>query len=149
MNTSQSSIQIRTIRVIFGAIVAGQVVFSVIAYALHASDAVPHTLGGETIPVIIACAAAGGAVIAGKALHAIRIRAIGDGETLPERLRTYLATTIIFLAMLEAATIILIVTYLLNGNTVLLFLVAGVLAVAAMHYPSKERIEKDIRMSIE
>jgi hypothetical protein len=146
MNTSPVALQARTLRIIFYAIVAGQVMFAVVAYILHVSDAFIHTMAGETIPVIIACAAAGSAVMAAKALLMVRLRAIGETGGIVERIRQYFVANIVFLALLEAATIILVVMFMLNGNILLLLLVPVVLAVAAMHYPSDERIERDIHI---
>ena len=149
MESNQTVLISKTLRSIFFILFAGQTVFAILAYVLSSSGTVPASMQeGNMIP-IIGCALAAAIVGTGKMLHASRLRAIADEPNPGNKIHAYYTITIILLAMIEAANIILILLYLLTAKSILLLLVAAVLAFAAMQYPGKERVEKELGISLD
>ena len=148
MEMQPTSDPLRILKIVFLGLLGGQAVFIATGLAVAAADVFPRPFEGLMIPSAVALVAAGGALGAAKAFRTARMRSIADAGGNAERMRLYFTTTIVFLALLEAALVILIVVFLLTGNLALLLPVPLCLAMAVTKYPSKERVERDLGMNL-
>jgi hypothetical protein len=143
MQATTQQLSATSLRIVYFAIVGGQIIMTAVFYFLHQSGAVPASLANNPTAVLIGCAAAAAAAAAGKAVYAARLRA-ADGSNPPaEPQRAYFTATIILLAALEASTMLLGACYLLTGHIIPLLLAPFVLVLDAMHFPSEQKMPRE------
>jgi hypothetical protein len=137
---------LRSARILFGAIIAGAVFFALVVVVLHATDGI----GGTTIATSDAIRGA----VAALALACIFIaysgykKAVGAAKNLTgslnDKLVNYRSVLTRYMATCDFATLASIIMFFLTGDFVLL-IVTGVVILAMLYVtPTKDRIINDL-----
>lgn len=137
----------KQIRIIFYALIAGQLLYLIIAFILAGSDSINIDKGfsaalGFIIPVIIIAL-----VIGSKFIYKRLISVQGRETSLQEKINSYRNNNIIKFALLESANILSITFYLLTGDFLYLGMFVIVLALDIMYFPGKEKFIEDFQLT--
>lgn len=80
-------------------------------------------------------------------LFGLRVQAAKQQISLSDKLNTYRSATIIRFALIEGASLLTVVFYLLTGNLVLLGIASIGLVVLALHHPNPLKLKMDLDLS--
>lgn len=82
-------------------------------------------------------------------LYVIKVRAAKEHANLQEKLLAYRSAQILKWALIEAATLIGVVTFMISGNIQYLILTGASMVVFALQGPSKTKLINDLDLSVE
>ncbi len=136
----------KQIRIIFYALIAGQLLYLIIALILGGNEAISTDKGFSTvlgfiIPVIII------ALVIGSKVIYKHLSDQGRDVSFEEKINSYRNNNIIRLAMLESANILSITFYLLTGDFLYIGMFVIVLALSFMYIPGKEKFIEDFQLT--
>ncbi|MGE0079361.1 MAG: hypothetical protein AB7S48_15985 [Bacteroidales bacterium] len=137
----------RGLSIMHFALIAGQVIFGIIAFALGktiSNGFDPTTQQGLLIAVPIFII---GTFIASTIVFRKRVENIKTRSTLNEKMTEYRAALIISYAMLEGGSMFAIVAYILTSNIILLSLSALIIAVMIINKPSIQKAVSDLELN--
>ncbi|CAN5196622.1 hypothetical protein BH11BAC6_BH11BAC6_14540 [soil metagenome] len=145
----QQSNYIKSLNILFNALVTGQALFALVAYALVATGNFKSTMPGvENIFVYVVAALLIGGRFGGTMLYKTRLQQAIAAPTITEKLNLYRAAFLIRCALLEGPVLFAIITYLLTNATQLIILAAfGILLFLTLK-PVKEKIAKELEISV-
>ena len=136
-----------TLRILFYALLAGQLIFLVITFVLRSTGSFGAMPELEKIFVYIAAVLVAGGVIAGRKIYTTRIQALKAMPKLADQLNGYRAAMIIRCALLEGPVLFTIICYLLTGNQLLPGLAAITIAIFVTLRPGKEKLVRELELS--
>ncbi|HSD63015.1 MAG TPA: hypothetical protein VLB50_04425 [Ignavibacteriaceae bacterium] len=139
----------RQIRIIFFALIAGQLFYCIVALYLTGNDFIltENDYGafiGFIVPIIIVIL-----VLASKYLYKRLISAQVKEASLYDKIISYRTNNIIKFALLEAANLLSITFYLLTGDFLYIGLFLIILALNFIYFPGKEKFMTDFELTQE
>jgi hypothetical protein len=140
---------LRTINILFFALVIGLTLFTVLVVALGYLMEPPLT-DKETARIFFIAVLFMAAVCLSIANYQYKKRMVAAHDlqlTLMEKLNIYRAVLIRYLALCEAAGLFAIIIYFLTGNKPLIIAIAMMLVAMIMKRPEKSRIFNDLQLS--
>ena len=138
----------KTITIIHLALVAGQLLFGIMAYFLTNGKNVVTKLSGDVFFYIAPLLAVAG-VIAGSYLFKQKLNSLTDAISLKEKLTIWQTAFIIRCAMAEGPSLFGIAVYLITGNLFYLFISGLIILYFISIGPKKETIAADLDLSYE
>ena len=151
MSTKQqtSSAYFRTVQVIYYALVAGQVIFGIVALYLNQNSKFYYdTKGvGNTILYIVALFVFGGSAVSNLVFRNM-ISAIKSRGTLTEKMTAYRSALIAKYSLLEGTSLFSIVAYYLTGNLLFLALSGLIIIVFLTIKPTTDRAAKELELNL-
>jgi hypothetical protein len=143
-----SSHYLRGLRILHGALLAGQVAFCIAAAVLVKSGSVPKAdlpIPPFALYIIAAFPLLG--YLAARTVLTGRLQKVRDAESDDKKLTLYKSALIFSWAVAEAGTIPAIILFLLTGDIYLLVMAAVGVGLFFMARPSRSRMSEDIGMS--
>lgn len=144
----KASEQIKPVKIIFFALLSGQIIFLFIALFLVQSGNVVPNENLFLIFFVVDLMIIVPGIVVGPMLYRSFISRVKSGMSLSEKFNLYKQGTIIKLALVEAPTIFSIVAYMLTGSLVFLIIAIGVLVLFFMHKPTIEKFAEDFNISL-
>lgn len=144
----KDSEQIKTIQIIFFALLSGQLIFLFIAVYLVQSANVKPNEELFLIFLIVDLLIVFPAIVIGPMLYRNFLSKVKSEFSIQQKLVIYRQAVIVKLALVEAPTIFSIVAYLLTGSFVFLLIAIGVLILFFFHKPSIEKFAEDFNVRI-
>jgi hypothetical protein len=139
---------LKTITIIFSALVIGQVLFGVVAFFDTPNKGVILTPGNDPFFYIAPALAVSGCIL-GMFLFKQQVAKLEDKQTLVEKLGIYQTALITRYACSEGPSLFAIVCYLLTGNLYYL-IIAGLNVIYFIWMrPTQFRLEDDLNLSYE
>jgi hypothetical protein len=137
---------LKSISIIHLALLAGQVIFAIVAYAQSVKVYFGIHYMDDVFMYIVPLAAIGG-FMTGYTIFKKQLAAIRSKNTLGEKIIAYQTALIIRYALLEGPCLLAIVAYLLNNNLFYL-VVAGLLILYFIFLrPTMEKVENDLDLN--
>ena len=137
---------LKSISIIHLALLAGQVIFAIVAYAQSVKVFFGISYMDDVFMYIVPLAAIFG-FIAGYSIFKKQLAAIRSKNSLGEKIIAYQTALIIRYALLEGPCLLAIVAYLLNNNLFYL-VVAGLLILYFIFLrPTMEKVENDLDLN--
>lgn len=133
--------------ILYGSLIAGQVLFAAVAYFMKPEAATAETEAmHETFQMIIPLVAIG--CLAGSMLlFRSRVAAIQKETDLKKKMADYRAASIMRYALLEAPSLFSLVVYLLTGRPFYLGLAAIFILAFLLYRPTPQRAAVDLTLS--
>ncbi|AFH48121.1 Hypothetical protein IALB_0409 [Ignavibacterium album JCM 16511] len=138
--------QIKTVQIIFFALLTGQLIFLFISVYLVQSGNIKLNEDLFLILLMIDLMIVFPAIVLGPMLYRSFLNKAKSGLSLTEKFNIYRQAVIVKLALVEAPTIFSIVSYLLTGSFVFLIIAIGVLILFFFHKPSIEKFVEDFNV---
>ena len=138
----------KTIAIIHAALVIGQVLFGIVAYAVTKSIGLDLKPGNDPLFYIAPILIVSG-ILLGSFLFKQQVSKLTDKNLLNEKLQGYQAALIIRFAMSEGPSLLGIVSYLLSGNVFYLILVVFNVLYFVWIRPTKDKIAEDLNLTYE
>ena len=145
-NTQQHGI-FKTIQIIYGALIAGIAVFTIVVFTMVENP--NYTLDLEDIFTIVVPIAAIGGVFLSNFLYQSFINKISPSDSLSSKLTQYQTATLVKGACLEGPALLAVVaTYITNNIT---FLLISLLLIVIMYlkFPKKEKFKEEVKLTFE
>lgn len=139
----------KQIRIIFFALIAGQLIYFFVALILVGNNSFAVDEDYENLPGFLALLIIVSLVISSKYLYRRLISAQTGNSTLDEKINSYRTNNIIKFALLEGANLISITFYLLTGDFLYLAMFIIVLALNFIYFPGKEKFMMDFELTPE
>jgi hypothetical protein len=140
--------QIKSVQIIFLALLAGQIMFLFIAVFLVQSGNVKPNDNLFLILFIVDLMIITPAIVVGPMIYRGFIERANTKKLTQEKFILYRQGVIIKLALVEAPTIFSIVGYLLTGSIIFLILAIGVLILFFFHKPTLENFAEDFNIPL-
>lgn len=140
--------QIKTVQIIFFALLTGQLIFLFISVYLVQSGNIKLNEELFLILLMIDLMIVFPAIVLGPMLYRSFLNKAKSGLSLPEKFNIYRQGVITKLALVEAPTIFSIVSYLLTGSIVFLIIAIGVLVLFFFHKPTIEKFAEDFNIPL-
>ncbi|MEP0861837.1 MAG: hypothetical protein HRF52_10425 [Ignavibacterium sp.] len=140
--------QIKTVQIIFFALLTGQLIFLFISVYLVQSGNIKLNEDLFLILLMIDLMIVFPAIVLGPMLYRSSLNKAKSGLSLPEKFNMYRQGVIIKLALVEAPTVFSIVSYLLTGSIVFLIIAIGVLVLFFFHKPTIEKFAEDFNITL-
>lgn len=144
---------IKTLSMLHLSLLVGQGLFAVIAgYLIYSKTFMPDLITGEFVTIYSAAAIVVSATIILLAffIYKKKVEKIRNNEeAVAKKLSAYRAASIIRWSMMEAATLLLIVSFMLTGSYNLLLLTGLTLLIFIYTKPSAKKMMQDLTMSEE
>jgi hypothetical protein len=140
--------QIKSVQIIFLALLAGQIMFLFIAVFLVQSGNVKPNDNLFLILFIVDLMIITPAIVVGPMIYRGFIERANTKKLTQEKFILYRQGVIIKLALVEAPTIFSIVGYLLTGSIIFLILAIGVLILFFFHKPTLEKFAEDFNIPL-
>uniref|UniRef100_A0A832DHC3 Uncharacterized protein n=1 Tax=Ignavibacterium album TaxID=591197 RepID=A0A832DHC3_9BACT len=140
--------QIRSVQIIFLALLAGQIIFLFISVFLVQSGNVKPNDELFLILFIVDLMIITPAIVVGPMIYRGFIERANSKKLTEEKFILYRQGVIIKLALVEAPTIFSIVGYLLTGSFIFLILAIGVLILFFFHKPTLEKFAEDFNIPL-
>lgn len=140
--------QIKSVQIIFLALLAGQIMFLFIAVFLVQSGNVKPNDNLFLILFIVDLMIITPAIVVGPMIYRGFIERANTKKLTQEKFILYRQGLIIKLALVEAPTIFSIVGYLLTGSIIFLILAIGVLILFFFHKPTLEKFAEDFNIPL-
>lgn len=139
----------KQIRIIFFALIAGQIFYMTLALFIAGNDLISasldyNSLFGFIIPVIIIIL-----VISSKLLYRRLLSQQPRETSLDEKIKSYRTLNIIKFALLEGANFISITFYMLTGDFLYIGMSIIVLALNFIYFPGMEKFIEDFELTPE
>lgn len=139
----------KQIRIIFFALIAGQIFYMTLALFIAGNDLISasldyNSLFGFIIPVFIIIL-----VISSKLLYRRLLSQQPRETSLDEKIKTYRTLNIIKFALLEGANFISITFYMLTGDFLYIGMSIIVLALNFIYFPGMEKFIEDFELTPE
>lgn len=134
-------------KIIFIALLTGQIVFAMVCVLLNKDKPVNDTINGNETNMLIVAIISLSLLIASFYIPRIRLEKIRQVEDIKRRLYDYRATLIIKFALVEGATLFAIVQYLLTGSIYILGFAALLILVSLTNWPSQEKTIKELELN--
>lgn len=142
----KSAEQIKSVQIIFWALLFGQIMFLFISVFLIQSGNVKPNEDLFLILFIVNLMIITPAIVLGPMIYRGFIERANSKKLIEEKFMLYRQGVIIKLAMVEAPTIFSIVGYLLTGSVIFLILAIGVLILFFFHKPTLEKFAEDFNI---
>ena len=137
---------LKSISIIHLALLAGQVIFAIVAYAQSIKVFFGISYMDDVFMYIVPLAAIGG-FIAGYSIFKKQLAAIRSKNSLGEKIIAYQTALIIRYALLEGPCLLAVWAYL-NNNNLFYLMVAGLLIVYFIFLrPTMEKVENDLDLN--
>jgi len=136
-----------TLILLHASLLLGQFVLGALAYYVACTG----SIGGSTtelsqmLLIIVPLIAIGG-IIGGSFLAKAQIVEIKQKETLLEKLMAYQTTLLIKYALLEGASLLAIISYLLTGNTLFMGIATVIILLFVIYRPTITKIIVDLEL---
>lgn len=140
--------QIKSVQIIFLALLAGQIMFLFISVFLVQSGNVKPNDELFLILFIVDLMIITPAIVVGPMIYRGFIERANSKKLTEEKFILYRQGVIIKLALVEAPTIFSIVGYLLTGSFIFLILAIGVLILFFFHKPTLEKFAEDFNIPL-
>jgi hypothetical protein len=140
--------QIKSVQIIFLALLAGQIIFLFISVFLVQSGNVKPNDDLFLILFIVDLMIITPAIVVGPMIYRGFIERANSKKLTQEKFVLYRQGVIIKLALVEAPTIFSIVGYLLTGSVLFLILAIGVLILFFFHKPTLEKFAEDFNIPL-
>jgi len=146
-STNPPANHFRTMQIIYGSFMLGILAFSLFAY--FSMDNLVYEIDMDDVFTFIVPFLALSGVFISPILYKSTIRKIQSTDTLQTKIATYQSATIIKGAMLEAPALLAVVAAFLANNGVFLIIVALLLIIMYLRFPSQEKFENEVDLSME
>ncbi|WP_337864848.1 hypothetical protein [Ignavibacterium sp.] len=140
--------QIKSLQIMFYAMLAGQIIFLFISVFLVQSGNIQLNENLFLVLFIVDLIIVAPAVVVGPMIYRGFINRSLSSKSNEEKFNFFRQGVIIKLALVEAPTIFSIVGYILTGSVVFLFLAVGVLVLFFFHKPSLEKFSEDFNIPL-
>ena len=141
----QSNKFLKTITILYLALLMGQLMFAVVAFSINGSTAVVIDTN-DTI-IFIEVIMVTGCFIASNILFKKQLADAAQQSDVKSKLMRYQTALIIRCALLEGASLFSIVNYMTGGN-LLYLIISGLIILYFLSFrPTKERIKEDLQLS--
>src|SRR6476620_7827173 len=148
MDQPSNTNYLRALNVLYTALLSGQVIFALLAFALVATGSFSSMISeAENIFYILVPALIISARLGGTAMFKKKIQQALNAGTVTEKLTIYRAALITRCALLEGSVLFAIITYLLTNKIALLGFAAGGLLLFYMLKPTKEKVAGELQIS--
>lgn len=138
----------RSISVLYTALLAGQVIFTLLAFALVSTGNFATSMPeAENIFFILVPALIISARLGGTAMFKKKLQQALNAGTITEKLSIYRSALITRCALLEGSVLFAIITYLLTNKIALLGFAAGGLFLFYLLKPTKEKMVSELQLS--
>jgi hypothetical protein len=137
---------LRTISIIHVALIAGQVLFAIVALVQTRKLIINVRYMRDPLLFVIPLAAVSG-FIASNALFKKKVSEIDKTASLKTKLMAYQGALIIRFACLEAPSLFGIVVFLITGQLLFLLISAAIILYFIYVKPSKQNIQDDLQLS--
>jgi small-conductance mechanosensitive channel len=134
-------------KIVFAALLAGQIIFAILAWVLKSVSAFPDAFTNVTLFMVIVLAFAALFVGASLFIFSKRMVTIRDKNSLSEKLVDYRAALIMKYAFTEGASFFAIVIYMLTGSVIILGIGIAIIAYFASMWPSVERMSTEMNLN--
>lgn len=138
---------LKSLKIIFGALLAGQVFFAVVAWFMIKSGTFPATFSFEKILLIAVILLAAAIIGAGIYIFNSRMTALSERRNFSEKLNDYRAALIVKYATTEGPSFFAIVAFMLTGNMIILGIGIAIIAYFATLWPSVEKLAGDMNLN--
>ncbi|MCX6182533.1 MAG: hypothetical protein NT150_11470 [Bacteroidetes bacterium] len=139
---------LRTLTVLHGALVLGQLLFAGIALlALNGRAMDSEKDDINNMFLVMALLVVGGAIGMGTFLFKTKLKEIQQSNNLRQKLGDYSTALIIRFAMLEAASIFCVVAYFFTCNFIFIGLVLVLVATFVVLRPTKANVLRDLELA--
>ncbi|SDP79584.1 hypothetical protein SAMN05428975_2810 [Mucilaginibacter sp. OK268] len=137
---------VKTMKVIHGALLAGQVLFAGVAYATGTKAIYFNARDTKDVFFFVAPLLAFGGIIAGFFLFKQLIGRLTEKADLQSKVTGYQAAFITRAALLEGPSLFNIVAFMLSGNLFYLFISVVLMLILLRSRPSANRIAEDLQL---
>lgn len=145
---SKTKDELKAIRILFGTLVAGVVLFAVVMLVIvQLNGPSMKSIDGTTKQIFLGVSvAAGVGGIAGARSMFRKVMTEGDKpfSSLPEKLGQYRGALIIFMALCEGPALLSIILFFLTGNYMVLIVTAAMLLLMLTKIPTNNNISKEL-----
>ncbi len=147
MNNPELKNRFNVIFIIYGALISGQFIFSIISYYLveNKLTETDQTIDGIfkiLVPVVGIIS-----MFVSRKLYNSKVSAYKESKELMQKLNFYLNSKIIQWAMLEGAGLLSLVAFLITGNYFYVIIFLLIIGFFILTRPSKENFFNDFRVS--
>ncbi|MGZ3812336.1 MAG: hypothetical protein ACXVB0_16805 [Mucilaginibacter sp.] len=139
---------LKTIIIIHFALLAGQLLFAVVAFSLAVKVYFGVKDWNDAFMYVGPALAIGG-VLAGNFMFRQQLNALAGKNTLSEKISVYQSATIIRFALLEGPSLFSIVAFMLGGNLFFLVISGLLILYMLMLRPAKDRVESDLNLGFD
>ena len=146
-NRAQQNGIFKTLQIIYGALIAGIVVFSVVAFILI--DTPVYDIDITNIFTIVVPIMAVGSIFFSDSVYQSMVKRISPNNTLNSKLAQYQTATIVKGAWLEAPAFIAIVAAFQSNNIIFLFVSVLMAVIMYLKFPKKEIFKQEVKLSFE
>ncbi|WP_117883281.1 hypothetical protein [Aureibaculum luteum] len=146
-NSAQQNGIFKTLQIIYGALIAGIVVFSVVAFILI--DTPVYDIDITNIFTIVVPIMAVGSIFFSDSVYQSMVKRISPNNTLNSKLAQYQIATIVKGAWLEAPALIAIVAAFQSNNIIFLFVSILMAVIMYLKFPKKEIFKQEVKLSFE
>jgi hypothetical protein len=141
---------IKALSILFTAMLAGQIIFTLLAFALVSTGNFNSSLPeAENIFFIMVPALIIVGRLSGTAIHKRKIQQARDSSSVAAKLTLYRAAFITRCALLEGPVVFAIITYLLTNKIELLAFAAGGILLFYLLKPTKEKVVSELQVSLD
>jgi hypothetical protein len=139
---------VKIIAIIYAALLIGQVLFGIVAFARTKGIGLNLKLGSDPFFYIVPFLIVAG-MLFGNFLFMQQISKLADKNTLSEKLAGYQTALIIRFAIAEAPSLLGIVGYMLSGNVIYLILTTFNVLYFILIRPTKDKMAADLELTHE
>jgi hypothetical protein len=137
----------RSLQIVFYALIAGQLIFAMIALSLRQTGSIDIVDGLDDVFLFIVPLFIIGGVTGSWLFSRNRIKASILKTSLVEKMSDYRAIMIIRYALLEGPTFLAIIVFLMTGNLLFLGMAGIVIIIFLVLRPSPQRAVKDLQLN--
>lgn len=139
---------LKSLTVLHTALLAGQIIFAVVAFALVYTGNFPNSLQdmGNIFFLLVPLSIIAGRLV-GTMLYKKKLGAAVNSNITADRLNMYRAAFILRCALIEGPVLFAIIIYLLTNNTEILLFALGGIFLFTIIKPTKEKIMSELQVS--
>lgn len=139
---------LRTLNVLFAALVAGQIVFALVISLMNIFNKPVLIIPAALLPVLVWLVPAFAvlAVLMGWQVFRFRIKALQQQHDLTVRLQGYRAALLLRFAIMEGAGLLAIIIFYLSGSYIFLAVAAFIIVAFILNRPSKAKVIQHLNM---
>ncbi|MDY7393637.1 hypothetical protein UMM65_00135 [Aureibaculum sp. 2210JD6-5] len=145
-NTQQNSV-FKTIQLIYGALIAGIAVFTIVVFTLV--ENMTYSLDVNDIFTIVVPITAVGGVLLSNFLYKSFINKISSNDSLSLKLAQYQTATLIKGACLEGSALLAVVATFLTNNITFLLVSLLLIVIMYLKFPKKEKFKEEVKLTFE
>lgn len=144
---SNTGAYVKTLRIIFAALIAGLLFFAIVAVFLRQTGAFNETFPYEILFLLIVALFAVSSVGAGLFIFNKSLAAIREKGNLNDKLLDYRSALIVKYATTEAPSFFAIIAYLLTGSFIILGIGLAIIAYFTSMWPTAEKIAAEMNLN--